>query len=311
MRHGARWAVLVLVSLAGGCTVDSSAAAGRAGAGSGSPPDSVVVDGRGRQLSTEPIRERVVSLVPSLTEIVVGLGGAPELVGRTRYDEDPRISDVPSMGGTVSPDVEAILDSRPDLVITWSDADARSLSERFESFGLSVYAARARSIADFERHTSAIGALLGRSEQADALVARVHERFEDVRVEAPEEARPKVLFVVWPQPLITTGKDTFVDELIRLVGARGAFDDLRDPWPTVSFEAVLERDPDLVIVASEHAEGLVPEWIEEDPRWRTLDAVRDGHVHLVDADVFNRPGPRMADAAEELAGYVRAVREQR
>ncbi|MDZ7778474.1 MAG: cobalamin-binding protein [Gemmatimonadota bacterium] len=306
------WSLLALVWLAVGCTVDSSAAAGSRTAGAGDvPADSFVVDGRGKRLSTGTPRERVVSLVPSLTEIIVELGGASQLVGRTRFDEDPRIAEVPSVGGTVSPDVEAILDSRPDLVVTWSDADARSLSERFESFDLPVYAARARSIADFDRHAAALGALLGRSGQADDLVARVHERFDDLRVEVPEEARPKVLFVVWPQPLITTGRDTFVDELIRLVGGRGAFDDLADPWPTVSFEAVLERDPDLVIVSSEHAEGLVPDWIEEDPFWRTLDAVREGHVHLVDADVFNRPGPGMVDAAEELAGYVRAVRRER
>lgn len=268
-----------------------------------------MVDGRGERLSLAAPRERVVSLVPSLTEVVVALGGANRLVGRTRFDEDPRIADVRSVGGTVDPDVEAILDLRPDLVITWSDADARSLTERFEGFGIPVYAVRARSIADFERHALALGALLGSDRAGEAVVEDVRRRLDAVRVDVTsEDDRPSVLFVVWPKPLLTTGAGTFVDELIRVVGARGTFDDVEDPWPTVSFEQVLERRPDVVVVASEHAEGLVPDWIERDPLWNTLEAVRRGHVHLVDADLFNRPGPRMAEAAEELATYVRAAR---
>lgn len=302
-----RAAGLMLAALlwgAGGCVVDSSVES----ASPDSPAvETTVVDGRGVLLSAAVPRQRVVSLVPSLTETVVALGGAPQLVGRTRFDEHPAIAAVPSVGGTVNPDVEAILEKRPDLVISWADADARALSERFESFGIPVYAARARSLADFERHALALGALLGRAGAAVELVAHVRARLDDVRVEVSEETRPKVLFVVWPKPLITTGRGTFADELIRTVGARGLFDDLEDPWPTVSMEAVLERKPDVVIVASEHARGLVPHWIENDPVWRTLDAVRLGRVHLVDADVFNRPGPRMVDAAYELAGYVRAV----
>jgi iron complex transport system substrate-binding protein len=120
-----------------------------------------------------------------------------------------------------------------------------------------------------------------------------------------------VLFVIWPRPLVTTGSGTFVDELIRLVGARGAFDDLDEPWPTVSMEVVLERDPDLIVIASEDAGGPVPTWIGRHPLWGRLSAVRDGRVHLVDGDLFNRPGPRMDDAAAELAGYVRALEGHR
>lgn len=309
MGAGARARAALLCALTtlmvAGCSLDASHADAAA---EGADAERFVVDGRGVRLSLATPRRRVVSLVPSLTEVVVALGGAEFLVGRTRFDEDPRIAGVTSVGGTVDPDVEAILDLRPDLVITWSDADARSLTERFEAFRIPVYAARARSIDDFERHVLALGALLGHEAEGEAVVTDVRGRLDALRTDVREDDRPSVLFVVWPKPLITTGGGTFVDELIRAVGARGAFDDVADPWPTVSFEQVLERRPDVVVIASEHAEGLVPDWIERDALWNTLEAVRLGHVHLVDADLFNRPGPRMADAAEELAGYVRAVR---
>lgn len=308
MGAGARAALLCAFTtlVVAGCSLEAPHADAAA---EGADAERFVVDGRGVRLSLGTPRQRVVSLVPSLTEVVVALGGAERLVGRTRFDEDPRIAGVTSVGGTVDPDVEAILDLRPDLVITWSDADARSLTERFEGFGIPVYAARAGSIADFERHALALGALLGREAEGEAVVNDVRRRLDALRMDVREgDDRPSVLFVVWPKPLITTGGGTFVDELIRAVGARGTFDDVADPWPTVSFEQVLERRPDVVVIASEHAEGLVPDWVERDALWNTLEAVRLGRVHLVDADLFNRPGPRMADAAEELAGYVRTAR---
>jgi iron complex transport system substrate-binding protein len=275
--------------------------------------DDVVVDGRGHRLSTSTPRARVVSLVPSVTEIVVALGGAGRLVGRTRFDEDPRLVDVRSVGGAVDPNVEAILDVRPDLVVTWADVGADALTARLESLGLHVYAASVGSIADFHRHTAALGALLGRVEAADSLTRRVENGLAAARPRDPVTDPPVVLFVLWPQPLMTSGRGTFVDELIELAGGRGAFADLAAPWPTVSFESVLERDPDLILVASENEGevGPVPRWIERDARWRGLEAVREGRVHRVDADLFNRPGPGMVRAASELAGLLRPLLEGR
>jgi len=270
-----------------------------------------VVDSRDRPLSTSAPRARVVSLVPALTDIVLALGAAHQIVGRTRFDTDVRLERVPSVGGTVDANVEAILDAAPDIVITWADVDVRGLTETLESFDVSVYAARSHSVADFARHTRALGALLGRGAEADSLIRKIDAGLEAVRDPVADSVRPTVLFVIWPRPLVTTGSGTFVDELIRLVGARGAFDDLDEPWPTVSIEAVLERDPDLIVIASEDAHGAVPSWIGRHPLWGGLSAVREGRVHLVDGDLFNRPGPRMDVAAGQLAGFVRALQGHR
>jgi iron complex transport system substrate-binding protein len=270
-----------------------------------------VVDSRDRRLSTSAPRARVVSLVPALTDIILALGAAHQIVGRTRFDTDVRLEPVPSVGGTVDANVEAILDAAPDLVITWADVDVRSLTETLESFGVSVYAARSHAVADFERHTRALGALLGRGAEADSLIRKVDAGLDSVRHVVPDSVRPSVLFVIWSRPLVTTGSGTFVDELIRLVGARGVFDDLDEPWPTVSIEVVFERDPDLIVIASEDTHGAVPSWIGRHPLWGRLSAVREGRVHLVDGDLFNRPGPRMDVAAGQLAGFVRALEEGR
>lgn len=292
------------------CTAEGAADELRE-SGAGAEGAHVVVDGRGVSLSSAEVRTRVVSLVPSMTETLLAFGAAPALVGRTRFDGDPRIAHVPSVGGSVNPDLESIVGARPDLVVTWADEDARALAERLESLGLPVYAARSRSVADFERHALALGRLLHRQEAATEMVGDVRRRIEHLRVDVGEEERPRVLFVVWPRPLMTTGRHTFVAELIRAVGGRGAFEDVNDPWPTVSFEAVLERNPEVIVVAGERPSSEVPDWMASDARWQTIDALREDRVHVVDGDRFNRPGPGMADAAEELARYVRAASRRR
>jgi len=276
-------------------------------------PDSFVLDDTGRRLSTAEPRIRVVSLVPALTDIVVELGGSASLAGRTRFDADARIAHVPSMGGALDPSLEAIVQARPDLVIVWADTDSRGVAERLESLGLPVYGAVVGSIDDVRRHTRALGSLLGRGDAAEKLMRRIEAGLHAARPPEPFADPPVVLVVLWPRPIMTSGRGTFIDELIRLVGARGAFDDLDVAWPTVSFEAVLQRDPDLILLAMDDPEEYRGSmgWIDDSSFWGTLRAVKAGRVHLVDADTFTRPGPAMVHAAAELARHVRALGNDR
>ena len=265
-----------------------------------------VVDDNHDTLSTAIARERVVSLVPSITETIVAMGGTGRLVARTRFDQDPHVSSLPSVGGMVDPGIEAILMLQPDLIVTSDEADLRSLPKRFRGLGIPTYVAETRSISDFRRHTHALGALFGMTEEADSLVRWVDRELASVRPAVPLDPLPSVLFVVWPDPLITTGQGTFVDELIRIAGGRGTFDDLATPWPTVSFEPVIAREPQVILLATSHGIDLNPSQVLTSPRWMGLPAVRNGNIHQVDADLFTRAGPRMVEAARSLAQFIRA-----
>lgn len=265
-----------------------------------------VVDDRGEFLDVTVPRRRIISLVPSVTETVVALGGADRLVARTRFDRDPRLGALPSVGGGVDPDLERIVSMGPDLVIFWVETDSRGLGESLRVLGIDTYGVRLGSIGDFRRHTRDLGRLVGLEGRADSLLAAVDQGLGSLRV-APPDARRSLLFVAWPDPILTTGSGTFTDEIIRLVGGRGLFDDVSQPWPTVSLESVVARQPDLILVASgvrpeEEAAGLLM-----DRRWGGLRAVREGHVHGVDADLFTRPGPRMVEAARILSVLLNAL----
>ncbi len=313
MRRKRRGRVLLLAAsalAAAACGSEGTAAArsvgaegpsGAAGSAHAHEEDAsaFVLDDHGRRLDAARPRRRVVSLVPALTDIVVAIGGADRLVGRTRFDRDPRLAAVPSVGGPLDPAREAVLAARPDLVLAWGDSDARPLVHELGALGVPVYAATMRTIDDYRRHVEALGRLLGREEGADTLRARTARALDALRQRAPAEP-PRVLYVLWPRPLTTTGRGTYVDELVRLVGGRGLFDDLAEPWPVVSFEDVLARDPDVVLVATRDAAD-VADMLRSDPRWRALRAVRDGRIHAVDPDLLNRPGPDMPRAAALIA----------
>lgn len=275
------------------------------------PAERPVVDDLGNELALDAPPSRVVSLVPSLTETMVAMGASDQLVGRTRFDRDGRVQHLPSVGGSTDPDMEALLNLRPDLLVAWSDAGGTAIARRLEPLGIPSYLANPNSVEDFRRHARRLGRLLGRAPEADSLVWSIDGELDRLRVEASEEERPGVLFVLWPLPLTTSGRGTFVDELIRLVGARGVFDDLATPWPTVSLEAVVARNPDLVVLAGGPGGGGTPDWIREDPQWRLVDAVRGGRVHVVEADLFSRPGPGLVEAARALKRLVDTVRIRR
>ncbi len=267
-----------------------------------------VTDDRGASVRLEAPARRIVSVLPSMTEIVVALGTADRLVARTRYDRAPSLEDLPSLGSTIRPSLEAIAALAPDLVLAWDD-DEGAIGDRMAAIGIPVYHASVSTLAELDDAIRKLGILLGREAAAEHLRASIRQRLAAVRASIPPGPRPDVFYVVWHDPPQTAGPGTFLDDLIEIAGGTNAFSDTRTPWPRVSLEEVVRRDPDVLVVAGHH-DGSAAEttWLRR-PGWRQLTAVREERVLLVDADLFNRPGPRVAEAAEILAEFLADVRE--
>lgn len=246
---------------------------------------------------------RVLSIDPAATEVVLALGAGDRLVARTDFDTDPRLAGLPSLGRTVTPTPEAVAALRPDVLLasgspelgaTEADAAAR--------MGVRVHARPVANVADVLDYIRAIGGVLGLPARGDSLADDVAARLEAVRARTAGLPRPTVLYVVWPDPLRTVGRGSFVDELVTAAGGCNVFGDVEMPWPEVSLEAALRRDPDVVVVAREHeSSNVVTDHVRRAPGWDRLTAVRQGGLYFVDADLFHRPGPRMAAAADTLS----------
>ncbi|MGH7503501.1 MAG: ABC transporter substrate-binding protein [Longimicrobiales bacterium] len=266
-----------------------------------------VVDDIGRSVRLPAPAQRIVSLIPGRTDIILALGAADRLVARTRYDEDARIADLPSLGDALTPSVEWLAMQKPDLVIAWPDRQSRSIVMRIIELGIPVYASDVESIGDARTSIVEIGAMLGLETRADSLVGRLDAVLDSVRMHVPAGSTPSVLYLIGLDPPQAAGPGTFIDELIDVAGGTNILADAPVLWPSVSVEDVLARQPDVIIVSTAtEVPARIIENLRSQPGWRDMMAVVAGRVHVVDANVMNRPGPALIDAVRILADLIYA-----
>ena len=245
--------------------------------------------------------QRIVSLIPSATEIIVALGAAERLVARSDYDVDPALAHLPSVGPGLSPNLEQLTVLQPDLVIAWPDNPSRSLIGRLSDLGVEIYTPQVQTLADIKGTARELGRILGVEPAAESLVTSVEAELEALRTAVAGRERPAVFYVVWYDPPTTTGAGTYIHELIEIAGGRNVFEDAPGLWPRVSLEEVVRRQPDVLLLSQTEENPIDIELLSSAVGWRELGAVRDGKVVPVDANLFNRPGPRVAETARRLA----------
>jgi ABC-type Fe3+-hydroxamate transport system substrate-binding protein len=267
------------------------------GCAGGDPPARAGHDDFGEPLPLGDPPRRIVSLSPTTTELLFALGAGDRLVGRTRWDLfPPAARAVPDLGDGIRPSIELLLAARPDLVILYASNDNRDAARALRAAGIRVVALRIDSIAEFFRTAEILGAVTGRPGPARAVVDSVSRSLEQVRAATAGLPRPTVFFHAYENPLLTIGAGSYLSELIDIGGGRNVFGDLPGPSPQVSFEEVLRRNPDRVLVSPVTAAEL-----RASPRWRLLPAVRDDRVLVMDTTLVGRPGIRLGEAAWSLA----------
>lgn len=272
--------------------------------------DPTVVDDAGRAVHLDAPAHRVVSLLPSITDLIVALGAGDRLIARTGFDTARSLAHLPSLGRTLEPNPEAVAVLAPELVLAGRGRSEATLVEPLEAMGVPVYVAVVEDVADIHSTLRRLGRLLGLDGRADSLVAALESGLERARDRRRSAPRPTVLYVVWHDPPVVAGPGTYIDELITIAGGANAFADAAAHWPAVSLEEVVRRDPDYIVVSRDGGDSTPPGWLHERPGWRGLRAVVEGRLVIVDPDVFNRPGPRVVDAAHTLARALRPTRRE-
>jgi len=240
-----------------------------------------------------PAPRRVVSLAPSLTDVVVALGRSSLLAGVTRHDDAPEVAGLPRVGGFLDPSPEAVLAVKPDLVIWMTDGAAFPAVRRIAELGVPVLALPVIGVADALEAVRMVGAALGNAPAGERLARSLSDGVERVRRRASELPRVRVLFVAGHEPLVVAGPGSFPDELLRIAGGDNVATGDR-PWPVYSLERAVADDPALVVDAAvaEPAEGI--------RRLAAIPAVRAGLVARLGNDDILRPGPRMVRALDQL-----------
>lgn len=259
-----------------------------------------VVDDAGRRVELTAPAQRIVSLVPSITETIAALGAADRIVGRTDYDDAPEFAAIPSVGGGLTPSLEAIAALRPDLVVAWEEAGTARIRPRLEEMGIRVFAAQTRDTADVYANIERLGRLLAVDAAADSVAAAVRADLDAVRRSVEGLDRPTVLYAIGLDPPIVAGPQVFIGEMLDIAGGRNVFADVAAPSPQVSVEEIVRRAPDVVVVPTESDQATVLERMRELAGWRELLGNGRSRVVTIPVDLLHRPGPAIGNAAMVL-----------
>jgi iron complex transport system substrate-binding protein len=263
----------------------------------------VVKDDAGRRVEVPQPVKRIVSIAPSLTETIYALGLQDRLVADSDFcDYPPEAKKLPKVGGPFTPNLEVILSMKPDLVLLAANsANRKETAEALDLLHVPAYATDARTIDDVLASIVKLGEVLGAAEQAHTLTDSLRARLDALRKKLGTAAPVRVLFVVWQEPLISIGQDTFLADAIRLAGAESVIHTKQD-WPHVNLEEAVKQQPEYLVFASAHPEEITASLanMRTLPGWRDMKALQENRVVIV-SEAINRPAPRMIDAIEELA----------
>ena len=266
-----------------------------------------VTDIAGREITLDAPATKVVALTASDCEIIAALGAEDTLVGRGEYCDYPEsVLEVPAVQSGADTNLEQIIALEPQVVVMAKMAQTEEQVAALEAAGIRVVVSDAQDIEGVYTAIRLIGALVGRNDEAEAMVADMQSTFADIAAKS-ENTGKTVYFEVSPLQwgLWTAGKGTFMDELATMCGLTNAFADV-EGWAEISEEQVLERDPDYIVTISMYyGEGPTPvEEIKARTGWDTLKAVQNDAIFNADSNEVSRPGPRLKDAAEALYTFV-------
>jgi iron complex transport system substrate-binding protein len=270
---------------------------------SAQPATREVLDELGRAVRIPVSPSRIVSLAPSLTETIYALGLQDRLVGDTDFCDYPaEAQKKPKVGGIINPNLEEIAALHPELVLVTKSINRLETVRALDTLGIPSYAtADPHTVAEILSSTEKLADVLGAPEAGKSLGEELQGRLAALQAKLAAVPPRRVLFIVWTEPLISTGQHTFIADVLRKAGAASIVESSQD-WPQTSLEEVVRLQPEYLVFASAHEESGARDFeaLAARPGWRILDAVRNRHYAVI-SDAVNRPAPRIVSAIEELA----------
>lgn len=266
-----------------------------------------VIDDFGQKVIITKRPERIISLSPANTEILFAIGAGDKVVGVTKYcDFPPRAKKIDKVGGFTTPNIEAILDKKPDLVVA-SYGNGEENIKRLQELGLTVLSLYPKSVEDILEDIKLVGEATGYEKEAAKLVEELRRKIDSVKKEGdkiPEEKRPRVLYLVWYPELWTAGKGTFANDLIEMAGGKNIASDIQG-WKIISKEVVVDRDPEIVFCSGMGKNSaILKEKILKDADLQKISALKNNRVYTISSDIVERPGPRIVNGLEKMREYL-------
>ncbi|GLK90447.1 helical backbone metal receptor [Pseudomonas turukhanskensis] len=245
---------------------------------------------------------RVVTLAPSLSEIMLELDAGDLLVGVLDGGERPQaLAHLPSVGRYGQLEMEGLLALKPDLLLLWPDSISAAQRQQLIGFGIPLYEAEPHSLEQLAEQFAAIGVRVGRAEQGRMRAAEFGQRLAALKQRFHRSKPLPVFYQIWNSPLYTVGGGQIISDALGVCGARNVFADLSLPAPQVSIEAVLQRDPHVIVGGDQ---PQLDSWA----RWPQLKAVHRQQLLVLPDKGLERPSLQMLDATERLCAALAPMR---
>jgi len=273
-----------------------------------------VTDDAGRTVTLAHPARRVISLAPHATELLYAAGGGSRIVGTVDYsDYPPPARQLPRVGDNRALDLERIAALKPDLIVIWRHGNAQQQTDRLRALGLPIFSSEPRRLDDIATSLEKLGTLLGTDPEARRAAAQFRQRVATLRATYASRPPVTVFYQVWQQPLLTLNGQHMFSDVLALCGGRNLFAAEAPLVPSVSVEAVVAGNPEVMLASSA---GATP--VDQPPadfamwrRWKQVTAVARGNFFTIDADLLDRAGPRVVDGAEMLCKDLETARSRR
>src|SRR5450432_1400038 len=267
-----------------------------------------VTDSIGTKIELAAPAQRIVSLAPHATELLFAAGAGAHVVGALApADWPPEAAAVPKVGDSRAIDLERIVAMRPDLAVAWPYV-APAQIERLRELGIAVYISDPRTPEAIADDLERLGTLAGTAETASRSASAFRARLAAVRSRGRGASKVRVFYEIWNQPLYTIGGGHLISAAIDRCGGVNVFASLTLPAPSVSVEAVLAAAPEAIVAGTDGA--VRPAWLDAWQSWRSLPAVAQGNLFVVDANLLHRAGPRFIDGVESLCEALDLARKR-
>lgn len=258
----------------------------------------VFVDDLNRQVHLQGIPRRIVSLAPNITETLFAIGADSLVVGVTNFcDFPPQVSGKTKVGSLINPSIEAIVSLEPDIVIMTVEGNTEQTFQKLSHLGIPIFVTNPRSLPGVIKSIHDLGQISGMTERA----GRIEDSIQHVltRLESFSDRQPKVLMFVSLDPLMVVGRNTFIDEMMTRTGGINAAKHVGENYPAINREELLLRNPDIILIPTD-IQRQMEDILTQYPEWRSIEAAKKNRIFFVDANLLQRPGPRVLAGLEKL-----------
>jgi iron complex transport system substrate-binding protein len=267
-----------------------------------------IIDDEGNLVRLEKPAERIISLAPSLTELVYAAGAGARLIGVVEYSDYPASADsLPVVGRFDGLDIEKILELKPDLIVAWQSGNPKSSITQLKNLNLEVYVAEPKNLSSIASHIEKLSVLTGTESRAQLAIQKFNSIYGELKRKYSNKSKVKIFYQLWDRPIITVGGNELINDIIELCGGENIFGDLPQLAPKIDQESVLIRNPKVIVASGSNTER--PQWLDEWKLWPQLTAVAEENLHFIIPELLQRHTPRALVGTRQMCEYIDQARK--